>query len=104
MVQWLRLLAPSAGGLGSIPGQATRFHTPQPRVHMSQLKILNASAKTRHSQISKERKIFFFLNKAGCSRTICYNGAIIRFFFFFKVKLSEGFLTLIFIIHNTSFT
>ena len=46
MVQWLRLLAPSAGGLGSIPGQATRFHMPQLRVHMSQLKILNASAKT----------------------------------------------------------
>ena len=27
VVQWLRLCAPSAGGLGSIPGQGTRTHT-----------------------------------------------------------------------------
>lgn len=26
VVQWLRLRAPSAGGLGLIPGQRTRFH------------------------------------------------------------------------------
>ena len=26
VVQWLRLHAPSAGGLGSIPGQGTRSH------------------------------------------------------------------------------
>ena len=26
VVQWLRLHAPNAGGLGSIPGQGTRFH------------------------------------------------------------------------------
>ena len=26
VVQWLRLGAPSAGGLGSIPGQGTRSH------------------------------------------------------------------------------
>ena len=26
MVQWLRLHAPNVGGLGSIPGQGTRFH------------------------------------------------------------------------------
>ena len=25
MVQWLRLLAPKAGGLGLFPGQGTRF-------------------------------------------------------------------------------
>ena len=31
MVQWLRLCAPSAGGLGSIPGQGTRSHRPQLR-------------------------------------------------------------------------
>ena len=29
MVQWLRLLAPNTGGLGSIPGQGTRSHVPQ---------------------------------------------------------------------------
>ncbi|TEA28249.1 hypothetical protein DBR06_SOUSAS3310030 [Sousa chinensis] len=26
VVQWLRLHAPNAGGLGSIPGQGTRSH------------------------------------------------------------------------------
>ena len=31
MVQWLRLRAPNAGRLGSIPGQGTRSHMPQPR-------------------------------------------------------------------------
>ena len=29
MVQWLRLCAPSAEGLGLIPGQGTRYHMPQ---------------------------------------------------------------------------
>ena len=31
MVQWLRLRAPNAGGLGSIPGQGTRSHRAQLR-------------------------------------------------------------------------
>ena len=31
--------SPKAGGLGSIPGQGTRSHMLQPRVHMPQLKI-----------------------------------------------------------------
>ena len=38
MVQWLRLLAPSAGGPGSIPGQGTGSR-------MSHLRILHAAAK-----------------------------------------------------------
>ena len=29
-VQWLRLLTPNAGDLGSIPGQGTRSHSLQP--------------------------------------------------------------------------
>ena len=32
VVQWLRLHAPNAGSLGSIPGQGTRSHMPQLRV------------------------------------------------------------------------
>ena len=47
MVQWLRLQATHAGGLGLIPGQGTRSH-------MLQLKILPAQTKTQHSQINKE--------------------------------------------------
>ena len=38
VVQWLRLCAPNAGGLGSIPGQGTRSHMLQLRVHVPQLK------------------------------------------------------------------
>ena len=34
VVQWLRLHAPNAGGLGSIPGQGTRSRMPQLRVCM----------------------------------------------------------------------
>ena len=46
VVQWLRLCALNAGGLGLIPGQGTRSH-------MLQLKILHAATKTQHSQINK---------------------------------------------------
>ena len=35
---WLRLHAPSAGGLGLIPGQGTKSHVQQLRVHMPQLR------------------------------------------------------------------
>ena len=49
VVQWLRLRAPNAGGLGSIPGQGTRSHMPQ-------LKILRATTKTQHSQKNKKKK------------------------------------------------
>ena len=35
-VQWLRLLTPKAGDLGSTPGQGTRSHTPQLRFHLLQ--------------------------------------------------------------------
>ena len=38
VVQWLRLCAPNAGGLGSIPGRGTRPHTLLLRVGVPQLK------------------------------------------------------------------
>ena len=41
--QWLRLCAPSAGGLGSIPGQETRSFRPH-------LKVPHTADKTWHSQ------------------------------------------------------
>ena len=43
MVQSLRLLSPSAGDPGSIPGQGTRSHMLQLRAHMLQLKLLCAT-------------------------------------------------------------
>ncbi|TEA35208.1 hypothetical protein DBR06_SOUSAS2810076, partial [Sousa chinensis] len=45
VVQWLKFLAPNAGGPGSIPGLGTRSHMPQLRAHMPQLKILHVAAK-----------------------------------------------------------
>ena len=42
----LKLQAPSAGGVGSIPGQETI-------VHMLQPKSLHTTAKSGHSQINK---------------------------------------------------
>ena len=39
VVQWLRLCAPNAGGLGSILGQGTKFHMLQLRVHMLQPRL-----------------------------------------------------------------
>ena len=38
VVQWLRLRALNAGGLGSIPGQETRTHMTQLRVCIPQLR------------------------------------------------------------------
>ena len=60
--QWLRLQAPKAEGLGSIPAQGTGSH-------MLQLKILHVvrkvpCAKTKCSQINKK----FFLKKKGTMR------------------------------------
>ena len=57
-VQWLRPLAPNAGGLGVIPAQGTRSHMPQLRVSMLRLKILQAATKTQYNQVNT----FFFLS------------------------------------------
>ena len=57
-VQWLRLHVSNAGGLGSIPGQGTRSHMLQLRVHMPKGKILHAASKTKCSQINKYIYIF----------------------------------------------
>ena len=72
VVQWLKLSASNARGLGLIPGQGTRSHMQQLRVCLSQLKnlrlqqqilkILSVAIKTRHSQINKYIYTFFFEN------------------------------------------
>ena len=38
VAQWMRLHTPNAAGPGSFPGQGTRSHMLQPRVHTPQLK------------------------------------------------------------------
>ena len=50
---WLRVYAPNAGGLGSIPGQGTRSQMPQLTVCMP-----CAAIKTQHSQIYINNEIF----------------------------------------------
>ena len=45
MVEWQRLHGPGGGGPGSIPGQRTRPHMAQLRVHMLKLKTLHTIAK-----------------------------------------------------------
>ena len=54
-VQWLRLHAAHAGGLGPVPGQGTRCHVLQLRAGRPQLKVSPAAMKTRHRQINKKR-------------------------------------------------
>ena len=53
-VQWLRLHAPNAGGLSSIPGQETRSHMLELRVHILQLRPGLVK------YISKNNLFFFF--------------------------------------------
>lgn len=55
MVQWLRLCAPNAGGLGSIPGEGIRSHTPQLEIPNAATKILTATTKTGHSQTNLKK-------------------------------------------------
>ena len=46
MAQWLRLHVPNVGGLVLTPGQGTRSHMLQLRVHIPQLKIPHAAMKS----------------------------------------------------------
>ena len=56
VVQWLRLHIANATGPGSIPGQGSRPHMQQLRVHMPQLKILHAATK-KITQAATEKKM-----------------------------------------------
>ena len=61
MVQWLRLWAPKAGGPSSIPGQETRSHMLQLRVHMPYLrpstaKEINKYLNKRAVLLKKKKK------------------------------------------------
>ena len=60
VVQWLRLWAPDAEGLGSILGQGARSHMLQLRARRPQLKILHAATKTQCSQVNKYKKNYSF--------------------------------------------
>ena len=64
MVQWLRLFAPNAGGLGSIPGKGTRSHMTQLRSHMPKLR--RSSAKKEKVLKTKEKARVFSKNIYFC--------------------------------------
>ena len=49
VVQWLRLHAPNAGGLSSIPGQGTRSHMQATKSSHATAKILHAAVKIQDS-------------------------------------------------------
>ena len=49
VVHLLRLCAPKAGGLSSIPGQGTRSHMPQLRVYMLHLGVWMQPLKIPHT-------------------------------------------------------
>ena len=76
VVQWLRPFAPTAGGLGSIPGQGTRSHMPQleeslccnQRSCMLQWrsKIPCATAKTRYSHTKRKKVKNGATGKGNC--------------------------------------
>ena len=53
VVQWLRLCTPNTRSLGLIPGQGSRSHKLQLRVHLPKLKIPHAIAKSRSVQFSR---------------------------------------------------
>ena len=82
----LRLCAPSAGGLGSIPGQGTRSHWPKRRVHMPQLRPGTARwiqivclffKKPRGSELMIQRimrgkkQVVHKSNSSGCHSEAC---------------------------------
>ena len=67
VVQWLRLCAPNAGDLGSIPGQGTRVHMLQTMPHVTM--------KNWHNQINKN---FLILKKKfirACLSPLCLPGS-----------------------------
>ena len=55
MVQWLRIRAPNAESLGSVPDQGTGSYMPKLRVHMLQLKIPHAATEIEDSHVPQLR-------------------------------------------------
>ena len=66
VVQWLTIFTPNAGGPGSIPGQGTRYHVLQLRVHMLKLKILHETMKIEDPECKDGRT-----EKTATTRVYC---------------------------------
>ena len=66
-VQWLRLHTPNAEGPGSLPGQETRSHWTQLRVHRQQLKIPRTQLKD-HSCPNGDRRFCMPQPRPGATK------------------------------------
>ena len=57
VIQWLRLWAPNAGGLGSILGQGTRSHMPQLRPRYSQIIFFFFKRETQVQSLGQDNSL-----------------------------------------------
>ena len=67
VVQWLRLHAPNAGGLGSIPGQGTRSHMLQLGSRTTCKRSLSTATNSRHAALKTQ----YSLNMTGTGQVVC---------------------------------
>ena len=79
MGQWLRLHTPNAGGSGSIPGQGTRSHMPQPRPIAGKKKYIYINKKIKgeleHDQGENNTHNYNFVWFCEFERSSSYTGA-----------------------------
>ena len=79
-VQWLKLHAPNAGGLGSIPGQGTASHMQQLRAFTPPLRIPQTAMRSSHratmTQCSQKKKNKLQNPYAGVLTPVSQNGTV----------------------------
>ena len=77
-IQWLRLRAPSAGGQGLNPGQGTRCHMPQLRVHRPQLRdpVYHSEDQAQATKGNIFRKESSVLHHSSAPTPNCFSGVI----------------------------
>ena len=63
MVQWLGLHTSNAGGLGSVPGQGTRFHKPQLKIPRLQVRPSTAKYINKFINIKEKYERFLKMTK-----------------------------------------
>ena len=79
MVQWLCLHTPNAGDLGSTPGQGTRSHMSQLRVHVPQL--IHSAAKKKNKKAGNIPEIATPEEVSRCKKTPKQENPWIHFHF-----------------------
>ena len=98
MVQWLRLHTPNAGGTGLIPGQGTRSHMLQLRVHMPQLLCVKLCV----PQLKPSTAKYIYIFKKIIASSLCFphqkiqNSFWVKYCFFVIQSKKECFAFLVF--------